>query len=113
MLERNRSAVERLANVEAITFVEESLAKASGARSTARFDVRVIYERKIDVVPERDRLSKELEKLTGEMTRATAQLGNEAFLSKAPAKVVEGLKTRKAEVEMLIEKIKTALAELG
>jgi len=47
------------------------------------------------------------------MTRATAQLGNEAFLSKAPAKVVEGLKTRKAEVEMLIEKIKTALAELG
>ncbi|MGA2690681.1 MAG: class I tRNA ligase family protein, partial [Candidatus Korobacteraceae bacterium] len=54
MLERNRSAVERLANVEAITFVEESLAKASGARSTARFDVRVIYERKIDVAAERE-----------------------------------------------------------
>jgi valyl-tRNA synthetase len=113
MLERNRSAVERLANVEAITFVEESLAKASGARSTARFDVRVIYERKIDVAAERDRLSKELEKLSGEMARATAQLGNEAFLSKAPAKVVEGLKRRKGELEMLIEKIKTALAELG
>ncbi|MGD0932830.1 MAG: class I tRNA ligase family protein, partial [Candidatus Korobacteraceae bacterium] len=113
MLESNRSAVERLANVEAITFVDQSLAKASGARSTARFDVRVLFERKIDVVAERDRLSKELEKLTGEMTRATAQLGNEAFLSKAPAKVVAGLKTRKAEVEMLIEKIKTALAELG
>jgi valyl-tRNA synthetase len=113
MLESNRSAVERLANVEAITFVDESLAKASGARSTARFDVRVIYERKIDVAAERDRLAKELEKLTGEMARATAQLGNEAFLSKAPAKVVEGLKTRKAEVEVLVEKIKTALAELG
>jgi len=113
MLESNRSAVERLANVEAITFVDQSLAKASGARSTARFDVRVLFERKIDVVAERDRLSKELEKLTGEMTRATVQLGNEAFLSKAPAKVVAGLKTRKAEVEMLIEKIKTALAELG
>ena len=112
MLERNRSAVERLANVEAITFVEESLAKASGARSTARFDVRVIYERKIDVAAERDRLSKELEKLSGEMARATAQLGNEAFLSKAPAKVVEGLKRRKGELEMLIEKIKTALDEL-
>jgi valyl-tRNA synthetase len=92
MLERNRSAVERLANVEAITFVEESLAKASGARSTARFDVRVIYERKIDVAAERDRLTKELEKLTQELARGTAQLNNEAFLSKAPAKVVEGLK---------------------
>ncbi|MFZ0795833.1 MAG: valine--tRNA ligase, partial [Candidatus Korobacteraceae bacterium] len=111
MLESNRSAVERLANVETTTFVGESLAKASGARSTARFDVRVLYERKIDVAAERERLSKELEKLTGEMTRATAQLGNEAFLSKAPAKVVDGLKTRKAEVELLVEKIKTALAE--
>jgi valyl-tRNA synthetase len=112
MLERNRSAVERLANVDAITFVEESLAKASGARSTARFDIRVLFERKIDVAAERDRLTKELEKLTLELARGTAQLNNEAFLSKAPAKVVDGLKRRKAEVEMLIEKIKTALDEL-
>jgi len=113
MLERNRSAVERLANVEAITFVEESLAKASGARSTARFDVRVIYERKIDVAAERDRLTKELEKLTQELARGTAQLNNEAFLSKAPAKVVEGLTRRKAEVEMLVQKTNDALGELG
>ena len=113
LIERNRSAVERLANVEDVSFVEQSLAKASGARSTARFDVRVIYERKIDTAAERDRLRKEVAKLTQELTRGTAQLGNEAFLSKAPANVVEGLKTRKAEVETLIEKIKTALAELS
>ena len=112
LIERNRGAVERLANVERITFVEGSLAKAAGARSTARFDVRVVYERKIDVGAERDRLNKELTKLNGEMARALAQLGNEAFLAKAPAKVVEGLKKRKAEVEVLIEKIKTALDEL-
>ncbi len=56
--------LERLANVEGVTFVEASLAKAAGARSTARFDVRVIYERKIDAVAERDRLNKELTKLT-------------------------------------------------
>ncbi|MGA8878171.1 MAG: valine--tRNA ligase, partial [Candidatus Korobacteraceae bacterium] len=112
MLERNRSAVERLANVEDITFVEQSLAKASGARSTARFDVRVIYERKIDVAAERDRLSKELAKLTQELARATGQLNNEAFLAKAPANVIEGLKKRKAEVETLIDKIKAALDEL-
>jgi len=112
MLERNRSAVERLANVEGITFVEQSLAKAAGARSTARFDVRVLYERKIDVAAERDRLSKELAKLTQELARATGQLNNEAFLAKAPANVIEGLKRRKAEVEVLIEKIKTALDEL-
>ncbi len=110
--ERNRGAVERLANVEGMTFVEQSLAKAAGARSTARFDVRVLYERKIDVAAERDRLNKELAKLTQELARANGQLSNEAFLSKAPAKVVEGLKKRRAEVEVLIEKIRAALDEL-
>ncbi len=112
MIEGNRGAVERLANVESIAFVRESLAKAAGARSTSRFDVRVVYERQIDAGAERERLNKELARLSGELTRATAQLGNEAFLSKAPPKVVEGLKKRKAEVEMLIEKIKSALDEL-
>ena len=113
LVQQNRGAVERLANVEGVTFVDQSLAKASGARSTARFDVRVIYERKIDAVAERERLNKELAKLTQELARGTAQLGNEAFLSKAPANVVEGLRKRKAEVELLIEKINSALEELG
>jgi valyl-tRNA synthetase len=112
LIERNQGALERLANVEGLTFVEESLSKAAGARSTARFEVRVIYERKIDVAAERERLTKELDKMTGELARGTAQLGNEAFLAKAPAKVVEGLKRRKGELEMLIEKAKAALGEL-
>ena len=113
LIERNRAAVERLANVEALDFVESSLSKSSGARSTARFDVRVLYERKMDAAAERDRLSKELTRLTQELTRATAQLNNDAFLAKAPAHVVEGLRKRKGEVEMLVQKANEALGELG
>ncbi|MGB7554971.1 MAG: valine--tRNA ligase [Candidatus Korobacteraceae bacterium] len=113
LIDRNRAAVERLANVEGVTFVESSLSKAAGARSTARFDVRVLYERKIDATAERDRLSKDLTRLTQELTRATAQLNNEAFLAKAPAHVVEGLKKRKSEVEVLVQKANEALGELG
>ena len=113
LIERNRGAVERLANVEGITFVDSSLSKSAGARSTARFDVRVLYERKMDATAERDRLSKELTWLTQELTRATAQLNNDAFLAKAPAHVVEGLRKRKGEVEMLVQKANEALGELG
>jgi valyl-tRNA synthetase len=113
LVEQNRGALQRLANVEGLTFVESSLAKAAGARSTARFDVRVLYERKIDVAVERDRLNKELTKLTQELSRATGQLNNEAFLAKAPALVVEGLKKRKSEVEILVQKTNDALGELG
>ena len=54
MLEQNLAAIERLANVEKVTFVAKSLEKVPGARSTSRFDVHVLYEKKIDVVAERD-----------------------------------------------------------
>jgi valyl-tRNA synthetase len=113
MIERECASVERMANVESIAFVQGSLANAAGARSTARFDVAVIYERKIDVAAERERLSKELARMSGEIERAISQLSNETFLSKAPAKVVNGLKQRRAELEVLIAKSKSALADLG
>ena len=112
-IERDRRAIELLADVDGISFVESSLAKVPGARSTARFDVRVVHERTIDVAAECDRLNKELIKLSGELGRATAQLSNQAFLAKAPANVVDGLKKRKGEVEVLVEKAKAALKELG
>ena len=111
-IERDRNAVELLADVEGVLFVENSLAKVAGARSTSRFDVRVVYEHKIDVAAERERLTKEVAKLSGELQRGTAQLSNEAFLAKAPTNVVEGLKKRKSEVEVLVEKAKAALDEL-
>ena len=113
MIEQNRGAVERLAGVEKLMFVEGSLAKQAGARSTARFDVHVIYERKIDVAAERDRLTKELEKLEKEFGNNQRQLSNDQFLAKAPQKVVEGLRRREQELIGLREKIKRQLDELG
>jgi valyl-tRNA synthetase len=113
MIERNVTAVERLGNVEKITFVENSLASKPGARGTARFDVHVIYERKIDVAAECERLKKELEKVEKELGNNQRQLGNEQFLAKAPAKVVEGLRTRAAELDVLQGKAKSKLEELG
>ncbi|MGA7444446.1 MAG: valine--tRNA ligase, partial [Candidatus Sulfotelmatobacter sp.] len=109
MIEQNRGAVERLANVEKITFVDGSLAKQAGARTTARFDVHVIYERKVDVAAERDRLNKELEKIEKEFANNQRQLSNEQFLAKAPEKVVGGLRRREGELVALREKIKRQL----
>ncbi len=113
LLAENQSAIERLANVESITFVDNSLAKVAGARSTARFDVHVVYEKKIDVAAERARLTKELEQVEKEMANGQRQLGNEQFLAKAPAKVVEGMRKRLTELEGLGEKIRNSLEQLG
>src|SRR3954468_1517437 len=108
-IEQNRLAVEKLAGVESITFVKESLANASGARSTTRFDVRVMYEKPVDVAAERERLTKELKKLETEMGNAERQLGNEQFLAKAPPAVVEGIRRRQGELKVLIQKTRSAL----
>jgi valyl-tRNA synthetase len=113
MIEQNRGAVERLANAENLTFAQTSLAKLSSVRSTARFDVRVIYEAKIDVAAESARLKKELERLEKAIANGQRQLGNEQFLAKAPATVVEGLRTQAGELAMLRDKVRSKLAELG
>ena len=115
MLEKNIGAVllDRPANVEKVTFVETSLEKLAGARSTSRFDVHAIYEKKIDVAAERERLTKELEKIDKQLTGAQARLGDEQFLKKAPAQVVEGLRKQAEEGAMLKEKTVAKLKELG
>ncbi len=113
IFEANRGAVERLANVEAMAFVPQSLAKEAGARSTARFDVRVLYEKKIDVAAERERLNKELARIEKQIESAERQLGNEQFLAKAPPKVVEGLRKQLTESKMLRDKTRAGLKELG
>jgi valyl-tRNA synthetase len=112
LIEHNRGAVERLATVESIAFVDTALAKEAGARSTARFDVHMIYEKKIDVSAERARLTKELERIEKEISNGQRQLRNETFLAKAPPEVVEGLRRRGQELQVLRGKTETALNEL-
>jgi valyl-tRNA synthetase len=82
-------------------------------RATSRFEVRVVYEQKIDKTAERARLQKELEGVEREMENKRRQLGNDVFLQKAPPHVVEGLRKRLAELEVLQEKIRHALDHLG
>jgi valyl-tRNA synthetase len=113
LVDENRGAVERLANVEKIALVDHSLAKLPGARHTARFDVHVVYERKIDVAAECERLKKELEKIEKGIVSGQQQLGNPDFLAKAPAKVVDNLKKHHEELVVLQQKTQGKMQELG
>src|SRR5258708_4583371 len=113
LIGENRGMLERLANVDGVEFVETSLAQTPGARATPRFEVSIVYEQKVDVAAERERLTKDLKKLEGELANGQRQLGNEQFLAKAPAHVVEGLRKRKAEGELLPAKIRSVLDKLG
>jgi valyl-tRNA synthetase len=113
LVEQNRDAIERLGSVSTITDVTQSRASQAPSRHTARFDLRVIYEKKIDVAAERERLTKELEKIEKEIANGQRQLGNEQFLAKAPVQVVEGIRKRAQELSVLREKTKSKLMQLG
>ena len=111
VIAENRSMVERLARVSEVSFVDQ-IAAGLAKHSTFNFDVAVIYERTIDVPAERERLTKDIAKLEKGLAAAERQLGNEGFLAKAPAHVVEGLKKQEAETRLLLEKARAALDTL-
>jgi valyl-tRNA synthetase len=113
LIEENRGALERVANVDELKFSDGSLEKLTNVRHTARFDVRLVYEQKIDVAAEREKAKKELEKIEKELASIDRQLGNESFVTKAPARVVEKLRSRKEELIALRAKIEKRLGELG
>jgi len=110
-IESNSAMVEKLAKASEIRFVE-TIATGLTAHSTPNFDVAVIYERTIDVPAERDRLTKDIAKYEKGLASAEHQLGNQGFLAKAPAHIIEGLKKQESETRLLLQKATAALAAL-
>jgi valyl-tRNA synthetase len=84
-----------------------------GVKNSSLWSLDVVYEKQIDVPAERARLTKDIEKYEKGVASAERQLGNEGFLAKAPAKVVEGLKKQEAETRLLLEKARAALDVLS
>jgi valyl-tRNA synthetase len=107
----NADMLAKLARVSAVELSPSPLS-GDGSRSTAAFDVAVIYERQVDIAAERERLTKDLAKYEKGLLAADRQLSNESFMAKAPAHIVEGLRKQHAETKMLYEKTKAALDAL-
>ncbi len=112
LADANQDMLSRMARVASVEFGSEPLS-GSNARSTADFDVAVVYERQIDIPAERERLTKDLAKYEKGLTAAERQLGNEAFMAKAPAHIVDGLRKQHTETKTLYDKTKSALEALN
>jgi valyl-tRNA synthetase len=111
IFEENHVIVERLARVSEVRLVKQVTAGLP-KRSLPDLDLAVIYERTIDVLAERERLTKEIAKLEKRHASELQRLRNPDYLGKAPANLVEGLKKQEAETRLLLEKARAALDAL-
>jgi valyl-tRNA synthetase len=107
----NLAIIERLARVSEVRFVDQ-ISAGLAKHSTPQFEVAVVYERKIDVAAERDKLIKEIARLEKIIANAERQLGNSGFTAKAPAHIVEGLKKQRDEAQQLLDKLRRDLDSL-
>ena len=67
----------------------------------------------IDFEKEKARLASEITKLEGEVKRLEGKLGNEGFVAKAPAAVVEAERAKLSAATEKLEATRVALSKLG
>ena len=113
-IQANREAVERFAVLSELRMVaKEKFDTTSGAvRSTATFDVRVVYSETVDAGAEKVRLKKEKEGLQKAIASKERQLGDETFRSRAPEKIIKGLEATLAQQKTELEKLQRRLGDL-
>ena len=97
------------------TFSDESLwqAAAENAPVAVLGQSRVCLFIEIDKAAETARLSKEVLRLEAELSKAQAKLNNEAFVAKAPPKVIEQEQQRIQEYTSTLSKIQDQLKRLA
>ena len=66
----------------------------------------------VDMEKEKARLSAELAKMESEIARAESKLGNEGFVAKAPAAVVEAERSKLEKLKVTKEALQAALAKM-
>ena len=111
LIEANREKLAGLAGLAEIAFAADA-----GGRTGALTSLGVVLlelSGNVDVAAEKVRLTKELAKLEQAVAAGEAKLGNEVFVSKAPAKILEGARNQLAEAKAKRDEIARMLASLG
>ncbi|MBQ0215968.1 valine--tRNA ligase [Alcaligenes faecalis] len=112
ILSANSPYLASLCKLESVDIVDQ-LPTDAGAPVQVVDTTQLMLHVEIDVEAERIRLSKEIERLQGEISKAEGKLGNASFVERAPAAVVEQERLRVAQFGETLAKVKQQFDRLG
>jgi len=107
--------LQALAKLSEVKVFDDEAAWAAAAQAAPVAvvgEARMCLHMEIDVAAEKARLSKEVARIEGEITKASAKLSNEAFVAKAPPAVIDQEKKRVADFGATLARLKDQLARL-
>ncbi len=106
-------AIRHLARVSPIE-IQESANKPDGAATAVVGKVQIFMplEGIVDVEREKARLAKELDSAKQYLDSLNKKLANSSFVDKAPAELVDGIRTKQAGAEERVSKIESQLKSL-
>ncbi len=99
---------ELVRRLSGVTFTKGEVPKTGAVRSTADFDLSLDVPHG-QLEAQRKRLEKERDQLVKNVANSQRQLGDEVFLSKAPARVVDSIRAKLTEYEAQLKKIEDSL----
>ncbi len=105
-------AMAKLADVQVLADEAAFAAATQAAPVVVNGELRLALHVQIDVAAEIVRLDKEVARLQGEITKAEAKLGNQSFVARAPAAVVEQERARLADFHQALARLQDQLARL-
>ena len=78
----------------------------------ANANLYIPFAELVDIKQEIERLQKEEKRLEGELKRVAGMLGNEKFISKAPAAKIQEEKDKQTKYMQMMEQVKERLTQL-
>ncbi len=115
-MRRHAAVLQALAKLSEVKVFEDEAtwqAAAQSAPVAVVGNTRMCLFIEVDVAAEKSRLGKEASRLEGEIAKARGKLGNEAFVAKAPASVIEQEKKRLDDFSNTLAKVQAQLQRLG